>query len=214
MQFPVMATNNIIPKTMAHIVFCSQGNSYGRVGEGNKHSRPYFLFAVTMPGISGYLAEVDFYNALICSVNRSSNGGREKAYYSAVFPNYEYNEIVEQFTIRRVSYRYLTTCLEVDEAANLCLHILKPNALSTQFLIQDKLFLCSCLRHERPKIYPPFRERTSSIRLGEECLTSRLVMNLQSSFLCCRLFFLISGCKFEVIFFAWYCLTDNDNKFK
>ncbi|KAI9580787.1 hypothetical protein GQX74_013288 [Glossina fuscipes] len=136
------------------------------------------------------------------------------------------------YEMRDPNKRYMTTCLEVDEAANLCLHILKPNALSTQFLIQDKLFLCRCLRHEKffeyslivhpfddwvllgPKIYPPFRERTSSIRLGEECLTSRLVMNLQSSFLCCRLFFLISGCQFEIIFFAWYCLTDNDNKFK
>lgn len=35
---PAMATNIIRPNTMAQIVFCSQGNSYGRVGEGNKHS--------------------------------------------------------------------------------------------------------------------------------------------------------------------------------
>lgn len=35
---PAMATNIIRPNTMAQIVFCSQGNSYGLVGEGNKHS--------------------------------------------------------------------------------------------------------------------------------------------------------------------------------
>lgn len=38
MQLPAMATNSITPKMMAQIVFCSHGNSYGLVGEGNKHS--------------------------------------------------------------------------------------------------------------------------------------------------------------------------------
>uniref|UniRef100_A0A1A9VEM7 Uncharacterized protein n=1 Tax=Glossina austeni TaxID=7395 RepID=A0A1A9VEM7_GLOAU len=89
MQFPVMATNNIIPKTMAQIVFCSQGNSYGRVGEGNKHSAIIFVgimlrisFDLFQPCLAyqAYLAQVDFYNNLICSANPISckDARREK----------------------------------------------------------------------------------------------------------------------------------------
>lgn len=33
-----MATNIIRPKIIAQIVFCSHGNSYGLVGDGNRHS--------------------------------------------------------------------------------------------------------------------------------------------------------------------------------
>lgn len=38
MPLPAMATNIIRPNTMAQMVFCSHGSSYGRVGDGNRHS--------------------------------------------------------------------------------------------------------------------------------------------------------------------------------